>query len=81
MDNNSIMVVHEFTRYWNELLTWLNAVKICCKMPKVIAPAAMDGINRRYIKNVIGLNIKHSGNVKIHIVKINPEEVFTHVFK
>ena len=37
------MVVQELTRYWNELLTWLNAVRICCRMPKVIAPAAIVG--------------------------------------
>ena len=49
-DNNSTIVGHELTKNWKELLTWLNAVKICCRIPNVIFPAIIVGISIRYEK-------------------------------
>ena len=40
-----MMVDHDLTKYWNELVTSLKALIIWFIKPRVIAPAAIVGIN------------------------------------
>ena len=42
----SIMVHHDLTKYWNELVTSLNALIIWFIMPRVIVPNAIVGMRR-----------------------------------
>ena len=42
----SIMVDQDLTKYWNELVTSLNALIIWFIMPRVIVPNAIVGMRR-----------------------------------